>query len=68
MIPSPMLLVYLRAHCRLHKAGMRHSKMTPTFLRLQVEHATCEKFKRGDWGGMIAALTFMIDDSKALAS
>lgn len=68
MIPSRFTLIALRGHCKLHNVGMRHSKITPTELRKLVEHATCEKFKRGDWKAMIASLDYMLDESKVISA
>lgn len=52
--------IFLRGHCRMYRVGMKHSTLTPTRLRSLVERVTGEKFKRGAWDDMIAALTKVI--------
>ena len=53
--------VFLRAHCRLHEVGMRHSTLSPTRLRQSVEQVTARSFRRGDWVSMIASLNQVIE-------
>jgi hypothetical protein len=49
--------ILLKAHCKMHRAGMVHSKMPVTRLRVLVANCTGKgPYKAGAWDQMIADL------------
>jgi hypothetical protein len=53
--------VFLRAHVRMFKAGMTHSKLTATRLRELVTKQTGMTYKRGQWDAMLVDLNQIIN-------
>jgi hypothetical protein len=52
--------VFLRAHVRMRKAGMKHSKITAEQLRHKVQAVTGDTYKSGDWDRMLQGLNAII--------
>lgn len=54
MTPRKTMLVFLKAHLKLHVAGMRHSRITPTqFLKMATQHTNIT-YRRGQYKKALA--------------